>query len=184
MVTHLKIKNSLKSPKDTHDPSTKEGVYKIECECGLCYIGQSGRKIKDRFKEHERHIHLNQPEKSAVAKLSLVIGHKIEWKNTTVLHNTSHYKKRIIQETIEIALHKQNFNKEDAYPLIQAWKTTLIGQNKGKRIKINFPNKSHSTDLEGKTDPEKPYTRKQDLGIPKGINPGRTRAYLPMSSKI
>ena len=95
--------------------------------------------------------------------------------NTTVLHNTTHFKKRLFQEPREITLHKNNFNREDAYPLSQAWKTTLIKeQNKGKKIRVYFPNKNYSTVPEGKTDPKKSGTG-QDLGISKGIYPGRTR---------
>jgi hypothetical protein len=43
------------------------GVYRIPCECGKIYIGQTGRSIEARFKEYMRHIRLDQPEKSAVA---------------------------------------------------------------------------------------------------------------------
>ena len=45
------------------------------CECGTVYIGQSGRSIDLRIKEHERHIRLAQPEKSAVAEHSLDHDH-------------------------------------------------------------------------------------------------------------
>jgi hypothetical protein len=43
------------------------GVYRIPCECGEVYIGQTGRSIEARCKEHLRHIRLEQPEESAVA---------------------------------------------------------------------------------------------------------------------
>ena len=46
------------------------GIYKIPCECGKMYIGQTGRSIQLRIKEHERHIRLVQPDKSAVAEHS------------------------------------------------------------------------------------------------------------------
>ena len=33
----------------------KSGVYKLKCEdCGICYVGQTGRRFKDRVKEHRR----------------------------------------------------------------------------------------------------------------------------------
>jgi hypothetical protein len=34
------------------------GIYSIPCECGRFYIGQSGRSIQIRIKEHNRHIGL------------------------------------------------------------------------------------------------------------------------------
>jgi len=39
------------------------GVYSIPCVCGKVYVGQSGRTIQHRIKEHGRHIRLLHPEK-------------------------------------------------------------------------------------------------------------------------
>jgi hypothetical protein len=36
-------------------------IYSIPCEYGRVYIGQSGRSIQLRIKEHNRHIRLAQP---------------------------------------------------------------------------------------------------------------------------
>jgi hypothetical protein len=47
------------------------GIYSIPCECGKVYIGQSGRSIQLRIKEHNRHRRLEQPDKSAVAEHSI-----------------------------------------------------------------------------------------------------------------
>jgi hypothetical protein len=42
------------------------GVYRTPCECGKVYIGQTGRSVGARLKEHQRHIHLEHPDKSGV----------------------------------------------------------------------------------------------------------------------
>jgi len=42
------------------------GVYRIPCGCGSLCVGQRGRTIKTRCKEHQRYMRLHQPEKSAV----------------------------------------------------------------------------------------------------------------------
>jgi hypothetical protein len=52
------------------------GVYRILCERGEVYIGQTGRSIEARCKEHMRHIRLDQPEKSAVAEHSINTRHQ------------------------------------------------------------------------------------------------------------
>jgi hypothetical protein len=44
------------------------GVYRIPCECGKVYVGQSGRTVEARYQEHQRYISVHQPEKSAVAE--------------------------------------------------------------------------------------------------------------------
>jgi hypothetical protein len=47
------------------------GMYRIPCECDKVYMGQTGRYIEMRCKEHRRHIRLNQVDKSVVAKHSM-----------------------------------------------------------------------------------------------------------------
>jgi predicted GIY-YIG superfamily endonuclease len=115
---HKKIKDFTNSAKDSIEAKNKCGVYKINCNCGLSYIGQTGRKIEERIKEHERNIRLEQTAKSAVAEHTITQGHEIEWEKSTLLHKNHRYKNRIITEAIEIHRHKNiNFNREDAYPL-------------------------------------------------------------------
>jgi len=46
--------------------------------CGRVYIGQSGRSIQLRIKEHNKHIRLAQPDKSAVAEHSFNHDHIIK----------------------------------------------------------------------------------------------------------
>ena len=47
-------KGQLVRPKDVVDPAKQDGVvYRIPCECGKVYIGETGRPIQDRIKEHD-----------------------------------------------------------------------------------------------------------------------------------
>ena len=39
--------------KDNVNKSHKPGVYCIPCECGLVYIGETGRNLLVRLKEHK-----------------------------------------------------------------------------------------------------------------------------------
>ena len=53
------LRSHLVRPKDTVDPAKQDGVvYKIPCECGKVYIGETGRSIHERIKEHDRDIRL------------------------------------------------------------------------------------------------------------------------------
>jgi hypothetical protein len=76
------------------------GVYRIPCECGKVYIGQTGRCIEARCKEHVRHIQLDQPEKSAVVEHSINTGHEIDF-NVSVLDRASGYMDCLIKEAIQ-----------------------------------------------------------------------------------
>jgi hypothetical protein len=50
----------------------------IPCECGQIYIGQIGRSIQIRIREHNRYIRLTQTDKSTVAKHSINQDHVIK----------------------------------------------------------------------------------------------------------
>ena len=67
-LSHRKIFNYFPPVRDSMGLRTT-GVYSIPCECGWVYIGQSDRSIQLRIKEHNRHIKLAQPNKSAVCFL-------------------------------------------------------------------------------------------------------------------
>ena len=51
------LRSHLIRPKDALEPKTQDGVvYKIPCECGKVYIGETGRSMRERIKEHDRDI--------------------------------------------------------------------------------------------------------------------------------
>jgi hypothetical protein len=67
----------------------------VPCKCGQVYIGQTGCSIETRVKEHEPHIRLHHPDKSAVAKHSIKLDHRIQFQNTTILSTKSGYMDRM-----------------------------------------------------------------------------------------
>jgi hypothetical protein len=74
------------------------------------YIGQIGRTIGTRCKEHMRDIHLGQPEKSAVVEHSIEMGHRTDFNSICILGKATGYIDCLMKEATEIRLHPNIFN--------------------------------------------------------------------------
>ena len=74
------IRQLLVRPKDRDKPEDKTGVvYRIDCEeCEASYIGQTGRQLKERIKEHRRATEKGNILESGVAEHVASTGHSIK----------------------------------------------------------------------------------------------------------
>jgi hypothetical protein len=120
-LPHMKFSSLLHPVKDHLGLRTPE-VYRIPCECGRVYIGQTGRSVDIRLKEHQRHIRLQHPDKSAIAEHSIDQGHRIQFHSSSILATKSRYMDHIVWEAIEIELHLYNINREGGFCLSKSWK--------------------------------------------------------------
>ena len=67
------LRSQLVRPKDAVDSAEQDGVvFRIPCECGEVYIGETGRPMQDRIKEHDRDIRLARTETSAVSEHAII----------------------------------------------------------------------------------------------------------------
>ncbi|KAJ8938837.1 hypothetical protein NQ318_019012 [Aromia moschata] len=121
-----KIQQVLPSNKDPVPRLLTKGVYELKCTCGKNYIGQTGRSIQCRIKEHQGHTRLGNTDKSAIAEhVHTNENHKIDYENIRVLDKTTRYYPRIIRESLEIMKNNNNFNREDGYRLSNTWRLAI-----------------------------------------------------------
>ena len=106
------LKNHFCQLKDSIPPDEKCGVYKIQCEqCPFSYIGQTGRPLKTRLKEHKYALTSSQPKNSNFASHLLASGHPFPGpENVHLLHEESSRNRRIALETVEITKSIYNYS--------------------------------------------------------------------------
>ena len=95
------LRSRLVRPKDPADPNKQDGVvYKIPCICGKVYIGETGRPMQERMKEHDRDIRLARTQNSAVSDYANGTGHKPLWNESKLIDRESHWYARKVEEAI------------------------------------------------------------------------------------
>jgi hypothetical protein len=94
------IKHSMRSVKDKLDPPNGKGIYKIECSCEKCYIGETSRSFKIRIKEHGVDIKNERIRTSALAEHCLKTRHHVRVEDTKILAKENHLFKRHIRKAI------------------------------------------------------------------------------------
>nr|XP_049699777.1 uncharacterized protein LOC126053464 [Helicoverpa armigera] len=117
----LKKISQFLPPVKCHIPLQDAGVYKLECDCGLSYIGQTKRSIGTRVKEHIADVKHRRSRQSAVCEHTLdKAQHYIRFDKPQVLAKENRFLPRMIREAIEIKKHP-NFNREDGWVIPPAW---------------------------------------------------------------
>ena len=107
----------MRSIKDKLNPHNGKGIYKIECSCGKCYIGETGRSSQVRIKEHGADIKNECIRTSALVEHSPKTRHHVRLEDTKILAKENHLFKCRIREAIEIHKHPSNLNIDSGLEL-------------------------------------------------------------------
>jgi hypothetical protein len=83
-LLHIKLPGLLRPVKDSLG-LRKPGVYRIPCECGKVYIGQTGLSVDIMLKEHQQHVRLEHSDKSAIAEHIFDQAHRIQIHDASIL---------------------------------------------------------------------------------------------------
>ena len=75
------------------------------------YIGETGRPIQDRIKQHDRDIRLARNETSAVSEHAHNTGHKPLWNDVKFIDRDPYYYTHRVKELIHIRLHPNKIKK-------------------------------------------------------------------------
>jgi len=115
------IRQMMRSVKDNIDRQQLKGVYKIDYSCGKSYIGETGRSLKIRLKEHAVDIKNERSRTSALAEHLSKTKHHVCLEDAKVIAREDNYHKRKIREAIEIMKFPQNLNRDNGGEISGNW---------------------------------------------------------------
>ena len=129
-------RSQLVRPKDAVDPAKQDAVvYRIPCECGKVYIGETGRPMQDRIKEHDRDIRLARTETSAVSEHAHNTGHKPLWNEVKFIDCDPYYYTRRVKEGIHIRLHPNNIYRDSGIEIPEGWMPMIKIHNNRRAVR-------------------------------------------------
>ena len=100
-------------------------MYQIPCkQCPKSYIGQTGRQLGERVKEHRSTAPSRIP--SAVAEHSINYNHKIDWEGIKVLDKDNRDFPRLVKEAIQIRKSDSTMNRDVGLDLPAIYNSALI----------------------------------------------------------
>jgi hypothetical protein len=98
------LRSSLMKTRPEREPlQTAQCIYSILCECGRSYIGETGRPLAVRFREHRRSLQQGLLEKSKLAQHAYEEGRTIGWDDARILEIESYIRYRKYQESAHMA---------------------------------------------------------------------------------
>lgn len=84
------IRQGMRSVKDIIDRHQLKRVYKIICSCGKSYIGETGRSLQTRLKEHGANIRNERSRTLALAEHSSKTKHHVCLENASIVTREEH----------------------------------------------------------------------------------------------
>jgi predicted GIY-YIG superfamily endonuclease len=93
----------MKTRPERDPQQTAQCIYSIPCESGRSYIGETGRSLAVRLREHRHNLKQGLLEKSKLAKHAYEEGHKVGWEEARILDIESHSKYGKYKEAAHMA---------------------------------------------------------------------------------
>ena len=94
----------FRKPKDAINFEQKRGlVYQISYrDCNAVYVGETGRSVRTRKREHADAVKTFNTKKSALSQHVMDFDHRIDWDNVKILISESHAYRRRVAESFLI----------------------------------------------------------------------------------
>lgn len=116
-----KTLGNIFSNKFKHNTRRDKGlIYSIKCHCGKEYIGETGKKLGQRIKQHKYAIS-RADDKNGIAVHSLECSLGINWDEAKTLEWEGNWYKRKVKESLWIQMKKPELNLSDGWEVRGDW---------------------------------------------------------------
>jgi len=107
--------NFYRNTKDKIDKMNKSNViYKVECQCGDSYVGQTKQKLKNRINQHRNDISKGET-LTGLSKHVADTQHKIKWDSVKVVQSESNWQRRSFLEMYHVVKNENSLNIQSDY---------------------------------------------------------------------
>ena len=80
-------------------PKSLGSVYLLQCSsCPWKYVGETGRTVEERKKEHQRAVREMDVERSEIARHAVESGHRIDFDGMRVVAKEKHWRRHVVKE--------------------------------------------------------------------------------------
>ena len=102
--------------KDKTAKENKSGiVYRIDCDCGDHYIGQTKQYLKNRINQHKNDIRKGRSNTGLSAHIQNNPDHKIDWENTKIIDSAPRDNVRLFYEMCHVVSDDRSMNIQNDY---------------------------------------------------------------------
>ena len=129
--TRNKSLNNMVKVKTSQNEDTENVsgvVYKVHCnDCEKCYIGETGRMVKTRMKEHKQDAENKKENVSGLSQHIRQTKHKMKFNEVQILNRENNKEKRRFKEAVAIKNSKIELvnKKEEIKVLSEVWENML-----------------------------------------------------------
>ena len=115
--------------------TNKEVIYSIPCECGKEYIGETGRPLLTRVKEHKAALKKGETFSSKLVEHAWEMEHNFMWDEAKAIGKETYWKARKCHEALEIYIGGEKVISAPSMDLDPVWFPTLDDLKKSRNKK-------------------------------------------------
>ena len=119
-LANILCKNKCAFPKNS-----EAGVYKIDCNCGQFYVGETKKRVKTRVNEHKKAAEKSNWKFSGLSEHCKECTAGVRWSEASTICQENEWWHRKVREGLEISKLNPTLNRDQGMHVSDSWKCLL-----------------------------------------------------------